>query len=76
MVVSIATDFSIETTETPTPLVVPSEGQQVHMTCLGSQDTLMEVSKIKRQSSNCVKVMIKLFIGHDQTVLKCHDQTV
>ena len=68
MVVSIATDFSIETTETPTPLVVPSEGQQVHMTCLGSQDTLMEVSKLKRTRSNCVKAKIKLFISHDQIV--------
>ena len=68
MVVSIATGFSIETTETPTPLVVPSEGQQVHMTCLGSQDTLMEVSKIKRPRSNCVKAMIQLCKGRDQTV--------
>ena len=58
MVVSIATGFSIETTETPTPLVVPSEGQQVHMTFLGSQDTLMEVSKIKYSKTSKICTLI------------------
>ena len=45
MVVSIAMAFSIETTETLSLLEVPSEGQQVHMICSDTQDTLMEVSK-------------------------------